>query len=77
MILRDGMKPVLVGIALGLVGALAGTRVLESLILEVSSRNPLSLTATVVILLLAAWAATLLPARRATRVDPVRALASE
>lgn len=75
--LRQGLTPALGGIGLGLGVAWAGSRLLESLIYGVSATDPLSFLMVPVFLggvaLLAAW----LPARRATRVDPTKALRQE
>jgi predicted permease len=66
-----------VGLLVGLAAALAAGRSIEPQLFETSSRDPLVLTFTVLALLLAALAATALPARRATRVDPVVALRAD
>ena len=65
------------GAALGLAGALAGGRVIRSLLFEVSPTDPTTLAAAVALLLLVAAFATWLPARRATQVDPATTLRSE
>ena len=66
-----------VGLALGIAGALAATRVLDSLLFGVSASDPLTFAAVsaalITVLLLAAY----LPARRATRVDPIVALRAD
>ena len=77
LVVRQGMKLALIGVGAGLAGACAVTRVLQSLLFEVKPFNPLifllvSLTLTAVALL-ACW----LPARRATKVDPMEALRYE
>jgi ABC-type antimicrobial peptide transport system permease subunit len=71
------MKPVVIGLAAGLVAALALGRLLTSQLYQISAHNPLVLTATVVILGTAALLACLLPARRAAHVDPIQALRTE
>jgi len=77
MVMREGMKPVLFGLVAGVVTALIGARVLESLVFSISPRDPLSLGITAVLLLVVGGGATWLPARRATAVDPVRVLGAE
>jgi predicted lysophospholipase L1 biosynthesis ABC-type transport system permease subunit len=77
LILRQALAPVVWGVLAGLVAALATGRVLESLLFEIAPTNPLVLTAVASVVLLAAAAACVLPARRATRTDPTSALRSE
>jgi ABC-type antimicrobial peptide transport system permease subunit len=64
------------GILLGLGGALALTRVLRSLLFEVSATDPIAFGSVAVLLLVAALVASALPARRAVRTDPVEAMRS-
>jgi putative ABC transport system permease protein len=73
----EGMKPVLVGTALGLAGAVALTRVLAGLLFEVSPRDPATFGSAALLLAAVALAACWLPARRAVGVDPVAALRAE
>ena len=76
-VIRQGMVPVIVGTGLGLVAsALAGSR-LEQILFEVSERDPVSLGVGVALLLLVGLAAAWVPARTATRVDPVEALRAD
>lgn len=77
MVVRQGLAPTLVGVVLGLGGAAIGTRVLSSLLHDVGQFDPVSFSVAPVVLLLVALTATLIPARRAARVDPVVALRSE
>jgi ABC-type antimicrobial peptide transport system permease subunit len=77
LIVTQGMKPVIIGLAAGLLAALALGRLLTSQLYQISAHNPLLLTATVVILGVAAVLACLLPARHATLVDPIVALRTE
>src|SRR5216117_4123651 len=77
LVIAQGMKPVVVALIAGLAAALALARLLASQLYQVSAYNPLLLSATLVILATAALLACLLPARRATLVDPIQALRSE
>ena len=77
LILVDGLKLVALGVALGLAGALALTRVLHSLLFGVTAHDPLVFAVNAALLLAVATIACLLPALRATRVDPMVALRSE
>ena len=77
LILRGGLKLVALGVVLGLAGALALTRVLQSQLFGVSAHDPLAFVANAALLLAVAALACLLPALRATRVDPLTALRAE
>lgn len=77
MILRQGMAVVLAGTVLGLAGAFFFSKSLAGLIYGVGTRDPLTFAAVPVALLTVALLANLLPARRATRVDPQVALRRE
>jgi predicted permease len=77
LVVAQGMKPVIIGLAAGLVAALTLGRLLTSQLYQISAHNPLVLTATVVILGAAALLACLLPARRAALIDPIQALRTE
>jgi predicted permease len=77
MVLRQGMMPVLAGMAAGALSALAIGRYLESLLWNVSPRDPLAFAVSGAVLLLVSVAACLIPARRATRVSPIEALRFE
>src|SRR6266480_4518133 len=77
LVVTQGMKPVIIGLAAGLLAALALGRLLTSQLYQISAHNPLVLTATVAILGAAALLACLLPARRAALVDPIQALRTE
>ena len=69
-----GMRPVLIGLASGLMAAMAVARTLRSMLFDVASTDPLSLGLVVVVLLLTSALACYLPARRAAAMDPVIAL---
>jgi ABC-type antimicrobial peptide transport system permease subunit len=77
MVLSDGLRLVASGAALGLLGALALTRLLRALLVGVESSDPPTFVAAVMFLSLVALAACLVPARRAARLDPMVALRSE
>jgi predicted permease len=77
VVLRQGMELAAIGIFAGLVGALALTRVMSSLLFEVSAFDPLTFALVTVLLLGVAFAATAVPAWRTTRVDPMVALRDE
>jgi putative ABC transport system permease protein len=76
-VLREGVMLGALGLAIGLVGAVAITRVLRSQLFGVTPTDPLSFTVVSLLLLVVAVVASLVPARRATRVDPMVALRSE
>src|SRR5438874_6079364 len=77
MVLTDGLKPILMGIALGLVAAIALSRVVASLIFGVRATDPLTFAAVALLLMLVGVFATIVPAYRATRIEPVRILREE
>jgi predicted permease len=76
-VLRRGLIVASVGLAAGLLATLGTSRLLESMLYGVTSRDGLSLVATVGVLLVVAAFASWIPARRASRVDPTVALRSE
>jgi putative ABC transport system permease protein len=77
LIINQGMKPVVIGLAIGIVAAFALGRLLKSQLFEVSANNPALLGSVTILLAVIALVACLLPARRATLVDPVQALRAE
>jgi predicted permease len=77
MVLRDGLGLAVVGLVLGLAGALALSQTLKALLFGVTPRDPITLVLTVGVLGAMALAACLIPARRAMRLDPLVALRSE
>jgi predicted permease len=76
-VLRQGVRLVAAGIALGIAGAIALTRTMASLLFEVSVTDPVVFTGVPLLLLAVALLACWLPARRATKIDPLVALRSE
>jgi ABC-type antimicrobial peptide transport system permease subunit len=77
LVVRQGVTLVVVGVALGLAGAIALTRVMSSLLFGVTAKDPLTFVAVAALLTLIAFVACYLPARRATKVDPLVALRYE
>jgi ABC-type antimicrobial peptide transport system permease subunit len=77
MVLRKGLALVIAGIAIGLAASFALTRLLASELWGVSASDPLTFSAVVAVVVTVGAAACLLPARRATRVDPLIALRDE
>jgi putative ABC transport system permease protein len=77
LVVGQGLRPVVVGAAVGLVAAVAVTQLIASLLFGVTALDPISYATTVGALLLTALAATALPAMRAMRVDPISALRDE
>ncbi|MGB6692391.1 MAG: FtsX-like permease family protein [Terracidiphilus sp.] len=74
MVIADGMKPVLAGVALGIFGIFALTKELESLIFAVSATDPATLALVTVLFRAVSIAALILPARRASETDPIAVL---
>ena len=77
MVVRQGLALVAVGVVIGLVAALALTRVFRSLLFDVEPTDPVTFAAIIVPIALAALAASWVPARRAAKVAPIEALRSE
>jgi putative ABC transport system permease protein len=77
LIVTQGMRPVVIGLAIGIVSAFALGRLLTSQLYEVSSHNPALLAASTIFLAGIALIACLVPARRAAHVDPIQALRTE
>ena len=77
LVMRDGAKIALFGIALGMAGAFALTRLMASLLFEVKPTDPATFADVAILLALVALAACYIPARRAMRVDPMVALRYE
>ena len=77
MVVLEGMKPVAFGVVLGIAGAFALGRVLASLIFSVKPTDPATFLGAAVLLALISLLACMIPAYRATRVDPIAALRYE
>ena len=77
LVINQGMKPVVIGLAIGIVSAFALGRLIASQLYQVSAHNPVLLGGATVLLGATALAACLLPARRAAHVDPIEALRYE
>ena len=70
----QGLRPIVAGVALGAIGALGATRALESALVGVGARDPFTFVGVAAVLLVVGTLASLIPARRALRVQPTRAL---
>jgi putative ABC transport system permease protein len=77
LVVKQGMNPVLIGLAIGLAATFAVGRLLTAQLYQISPHNPLLLGATATVLAFAALLACLIPARRAMLVDPIQALRTE
>ncbi len=77
LILAQGLKPVVIGASAGLIAALALSRLLSRLLYGVTATDPATYAIVILLLSFVALLACWLPARRATKVDPMIALKSE
>jgi ABC-type antimicrobial peptide transport system permease subunit len=77
LVLGEGMSVILAGLVIGLAGSLALTRFLSSLLVGVTTTDPLTFAGVAVLLALIAFAACYIPARRAVLIDPMVALRYE
>jgi ABC-type antimicrobial peptide transport system permease subunit len=74
LLLRDGLRPVVIGLVAGLVLAFIAGRLVQRALYGISGHDPIAIVAAVAVLLASAAAAILIPARRATTIDPARML---
>jgi putative ABC transport system permease protein len=77
MTIRDGWRLTMAGLVVGMAGALAATRMMRSLVFDVSTTDPATFATTGVLLAAIALLASYIPAHRATRIDPIIALRCE
>ncbi|HEV2487098.1 MAG TPA: FtsX-like permease family protein [Terracidiphilus sp.] len=77
MVILEGMRPTLLGLAIGAFAALAFSRVMSSLIYQIAPSDPLTFVAVAALLTIVGFLATVIPAYRASRVDPIVALRDE
>jgi putative ABC transport system permease protein len=77
MVVFEGMRPTLIGLVIGAGGALALGRLLSGLIYGVTATDPVTFLAVIALLALIALFASIVPAYRATKVDPMTALRYE
>src|SRR5687768_14314244 len=77
LVTLQGMKLALIGMALGLLGSFALTRLMSSLLFGVEAHDPITFAVVALLLAIVAFIACYIPARRATRVDPLLALRCE
>lgn len=77
LIMRQGLRRTLIGLAIGLLGSFYLTRFLEARLFDVTAADPVTYLATIIFLLLVALLASFIPALRAVRINPVEALKTE
>jgi ABC-type antimicrobial peptide transport system permease subunit len=77
LVLRDGARMIALGVTLGIVGALALSQSMRALLFGVAPRDPATFAGVAVVLVAVAFVASWLPARRASRVDPMLALRTD
>jgi putative ABC transport system permease protein len=77
LVIFDGMKPAIMGLGVGIIGALVAGRVMANLVFGVKTTDPVTFTAVSLLLAAVALVATIVPAYRATKVDPMRTLRDE
>ena len=76
LVVREGLLIALTGVAVGLPLAFAAARLLKSFVFQISTHDPLTFAAVGAVLAIVAIVASYIPARRATRIDPLEALRS-
>jgi ABC-type antimicrobial peptide transport system permease subunit len=77
LILRRGLVQIVIGVTIGLTGAFFLSKALGSVLVQIAPRDPATFAGITILLTLVALAACIIPARRATRVDPLVALRTE
>jgi putative ABC transport system permease protein len=77
LVLRSGLRVVIAGVVVGLVGAMWAARIISSMLVDVAPFDPWSYAVAVALLVVVSVLAILVPARRATRLDPMLALSAE
>jgi ABC-type antimicrobial peptide transport system permease subunit len=77
LVMRESLKLVFIGIGIGLVGVFAAGRLVASLLYGLATTDPVTIVAAVALMILVSIVAGYLPARRASRVDPMEALRYE
>jgi len=77
LVLRDGARYAIAGAILGLFGAFATTRLLESMLFETKATDPATFVAVPIVLAIVALVASYVPARRAARTDPLVAIRAD
>lgn len=77
LVLRDGLRLALIGLGIGLLAAMAGAQLIASLLFGVSAHDPWVFVSVPIVLMVVAWFACWLPARRAAHADPIQALRAD
>jgi putative ABC transport system permease protein len=77
LVVRNGLRLVVVGLVIGTAGSLAATRTMQALLFGVATKDPLTFLSVPVVLVLTALVATWMPAAAASRADPATALRAE